>query len=175
MRQLEFGWYLPTNGDTTCFNDPGSTIPPSPGPHASVSTSVSAMALMGNIYYAPWESLGKDSTFTPYVMAGLGFSRNEMSDWTRTNLSAGRPTRSFEGATNTELVWSVGVGGSWQIERQGKRPMFLDAGVQYFDLGDAQGGAQPLPGSGTSTPRQPLTVGMESTVVSIGLRIPLNW
>ncbi|MGI9475329.1 MAG: LLM class flavin-dependent oxidoreductase [Hyphomicrobiaceae bacterium] len=30
MRQLEFGWYLPTNGDTTSFNDPGATIPPSP-------------------------------------------------------------------------------------------------------------------------------------------------
>ena len=30
MRQLEFGWYLPTNGDTTSFNDPEATIPPSP-------------------------------------------------------------------------------------------------------------------------------------------------
>lgn len=30
MRQLEFGWYLPTNGDTTSFNDPDSSTPPSP-------------------------------------------------------------------------------------------------------------------------------------------------
>jgi alkanesulfonate monooxygenase len=29
MRQLEFGWYLPTNGDTTSFNDPNATVPPS--------------------------------------------------------------------------------------------------------------------------------------------------
>lgn len=31
MRQLEFGWYLPTNGDTTSFNDPNATVPPSAG------------------------------------------------------------------------------------------------------------------------------------------------
>ena len=30
MRQLEFGWYLPTNGDTTSFRDPESETPPSP-------------------------------------------------------------------------------------------------------------------------------------------------
>lgn len=30
MRQLEFGWYLPTNGDTTSFNDLEATVPPSP-------------------------------------------------------------------------------------------------------------------------------------------------
>ncbi len=30
MRQLEFGWYLPTNGDTTAFRDPEAEIAPSP-------------------------------------------------------------------------------------------------------------------------------------------------
>ena len=30
MRQLEFGWYLPTNGDTTAFGDPQGQTPPSP-------------------------------------------------------------------------------------------------------------------------------------------------
>lgn len=29
MQPLEFGWYLPTHGDTTRFNDPKSDIPPS--------------------------------------------------------------------------------------------------------------------------------------------------
>jgi alkanesulfonate monooxygenase len=28
-RPLEFGWYLPTHGDTTVFNDPAAEIPPS--------------------------------------------------------------------------------------------------------------------------------------------------
>lgn len=26
---IEFGWYLPTSGDTTCYGDPAATIPPS--------------------------------------------------------------------------------------------------------------------------------------------------
>ena len=29
MRPLEFGWYLPTHGDTTAFNDPASEVGPS--------------------------------------------------------------------------------------------------------------------------------------------------
>lgn len=29
MRPLEFGWYLPTHGDTIAFNDPATDIPPS--------------------------------------------------------------------------------------------------------------------------------------------------
>jgi alkanesulfonate monooxygenase len=29
MRPLEFGWYLPTHGDTVVFNDPAADVPPS--------------------------------------------------------------------------------------------------------------------------------------------------
>ncbi len=29
MQQLEFGWYLPTSGDTTCYGDPACQVPPS--------------------------------------------------------------------------------------------------------------------------------------------------
>ena len=152
-----------------------ATIPPTTGPHASVATSVSSLALMGHFHYAPWEQQRKNSRFNPYVSAGLGFARNEMSTWTRTNPASARPVRSFEGNTETDLAWSVGVGASWQIQRPGQRVMLLDAGVQYFDLGNAQGSGQPLPGSGSSTPRQPLTIGMETTVLSVGIRIPLNW
>lgn len=69
----------------------------------------------------------------------------------------------------------ISVGGSWQISSPGNRVLLLDANLQYFHLGDAQGGSQPLPGSGSSTPRQPLTVGMNTTVLPVGLRILLNW
>ncbi len=162
-------------GDKDVSGPWSSTIPPTPGPHASMSTSISSLALMGNVYYAPWEGSGRKVRFSPYISAGLGFARNDMSTWIRTNPASSRPTRSFEGNVETDLAWSLGVGASWEIQRQGKRPMLLDAGVQYFDLGEAVGGAQPLPGSGNSTPRQPFTVDMETTVLSIGIRIPLNW
>ncbi len=29
MQRLEFGWYLPTSGDTTCYGDPDRFVPPS--------------------------------------------------------------------------------------------------------------------------------------------------
>ncbi len=29
MQRLEFGWYLPSNGDTTCYADPDCAVPPS--------------------------------------------------------------------------------------------------------------------------------------------------
>ena len=29
MRQLEFGWFLPTSGDTTCYGDRSRVVPPS--------------------------------------------------------------------------------------------------------------------------------------------------
>lgn len=162
-------------GDKDVSGPWSSTIPSTPGPHASISTSVSSLAMMGTVYYAPWERTGKGARFSPYVSAGLGFARNDMSAWTRTNPVSTRPTRQFEGNVETNLAWSVGLGASWQIHRQGNRPILLDAGVQYFDLGDAVGGAQPLPGSGASTPRQPFTADMDAVVVSIGIRVPLNW
>ncbi len=30
MAEIEYGWYLPTHGDTTAFNDVGAVVPPSP-------------------------------------------------------------------------------------------------------------------------------------------------
>ena len=150
------------------------TVPPTPGPHASMAASIGSLAVLGQVYYAPWDRAGNNPKFSPYVSAGLGFARNEMSTWTRTNTEADKPERSFEGNTETDFAWSVGVGVSWQIQRPGRRVVLLDAGVQYFDLGEAKGGRQPLPGSGNSMPRQPLTVGLEATVASVSVRIPLN-
>jgi alkanesulfonate monooxygenase len=28
-RPLEFGWFIPTSGDTTCYGDPAAAVPPS--------------------------------------------------------------------------------------------------------------------------------------------------
>lgn len=30
MAEIEYGWYLPTHGDTTAFNDPAAVVPPTP-------------------------------------------------------------------------------------------------------------------------------------------------
>lgn len=151
------------------------TEPPSAGPHASVAADVSTFAVMGNVFYSPFEASGRSAKFNPYLTMGAGFAVNDMDDWTRINESnLARPTRQFEGGTNTDLAWSVGVGMSWRTEAFGSREALIDAGIRYYNLGRAVGGATPLPGSGSEAPRTPLTIDMESTVVSIGIRIPLQ-
>lgn len=145
--------------------------------HASIDRApVSSTVIMGNVFYAPLEARGSHSVFQPFVVAGLGVARNEVADWTRTNASptATRPTRTFAGDTSTSLAWSMGVGASYQITRPGKWPVLLEASWRYYDLGEASGGATPLPGSGGSQPVQPLTFDNTRSVIAIGLRIPLE-
>ncbi|MBT8455691.1 MAG: porin family protein [Rhodobacteraceae bacterium] len=161
-------------GETDVSGPWVATIPATAGPHADMDGSVQSTTVMGNLYYAPLERMGRNAAFNPFVTVGLGFARNEVDAWSRTNPAASTAVRSFEGAASTEFAWSIGIGGTWQIDRRDARPILIDAGVRYFDLGDAQGGAQPLPGSGSSSPRTPLTFGVEATVVSVGVRIPLN-
>ena len=150
------------------------TEPPTPGPHASVDTAVASTAIMGNVYYLPLQASGRNGKFQPFLTAGLGLSMNHMDDWTRTNPDATQEVREFEGRTNPSLAWSVGAGASWQVTPTGSRPVLLEASYRYYDLGSAQGGATPLEGSGTSEPRQPLTVDTNAHVLAIGVRIPLR-
>lgn len=149
------------------------TVPATPGPHADMSTSVKSTALMGTLYYSPYEARGDYRTWQPHLIAGLGIASNNMSDWTRTNTSATRITRTFEGASQTDLAWSIGIGSSWQIRRDDKNPIMIDLSYRYFDLGSARGGSAPLPGEGTSSPRQPLEFDVNSSVISFGVRMPL--
>ncbi|NNU80041.1 outer membrane beta-barrel protein [Halovulum dunhuangense] len=159
-------------GKETVGGDWSRTEPATPGPHASVEADISSTALMGNVYYLPFQRPGRNAKFQPFVTAGLGLSMNSMDDWTRTNPSATDPVRSFEGASHIDLAWSVGLGASMQISATGKRPILLEASYRYYDLGAARGSATPLDGG--NAPRDPLSVDRESHVLAIGLRIPLR-
>lgn len=178
-----FDWMNGTRADVSLSyftaneiaGDWSRTEPSTPGPHASMSARVSTVALMGNVFYSPLEARGRQATFNPYLTAGIGVAINDMADWTRINEdNEVRPTRTFRGATNTDLAWSIGVGASWRTEAFGSREVLIDAGVRYYDLGQAVGGATPLPGDGEGGPRTPLTIDMESVVFSVGVRVPLS-
>ncbi len=139
------------------------------------SASMSSTALMANVFYAPREAAGSNSRFQPFVVGGIGVSRNSVGEWVRENSSggdSGRLTRTFEGDTSTEIAWSLGFGAAWQVTRPGQRPVIVEASWRYYDFGSASGGATPLPGEGSGVPRQPLTFDARSSVVSIGVRIP---
>lgn len=159
----------------TDFAGPWSyTVPATPGPHASVQGSVRSVAVMGNLFYEPFQN--PKSKFAPYVMVGLGLANNTMSDWTRINTDSGRDERSFAGASHTDLAMAVGFGVSMEVGKTGKGdPMTLEMGYRYFDLGTAQGSTTPLPGSGAGgDPVGALKLDQSNQVVTLGLRIPLR-
>lgn len=143
--------------------------------HASIdSARLETSTLMANAYYAPFEARGSQSVFQPFIVAGVGFARNRMGEWTRSNPGATRPIRTFEGNNKTSLAWSVGVGASYQVTRPGRWPVLLEGSLRYYDLGSAEGGAQAVPGNGNSRPVQPLKFDVRHVVFELGLRIPLQ-
>lgn len=142
-------------------------------PHADITGgTITTTALMANVFYSPLERQGSNSVFQPFVVAGLGFAHNDVGVWTRTNLAAPRPVRSFESNSSLDLAWSLGIGAAWQVSRAGQRPVIIEASWRYYDFGTASGGTTPIgPGS---TPREGLTFENRSQVFSIGVRIPLD-
>jgi hypothetical protein len=165
---------------TTGFAAPCSSVSNGTGcsEHSDItSASVSSSGFLGNVYYAPLEAQGSNSIFQPFVVAGIGVSRNEVGEWTRTknpdNPTFGNSTvRTFSGATSSEFAWSVGVGAALQVTRPGQWPVIVEAAWRYYDFGTASGGTEPV-GTGES-PREPLTFDLDTQVISIGVRIPLQ-
>lgn len=142
-------------------------------PHADISDgAVSSTALMANLFYSPMQANGSNSTFQPYLVAGLGLARNTVDSWTRVNPASGNPVRIFGSNTETEFAWSLGLGASWEITQAGSQPLLFDVSWRYFDLGSAVGGDVADVGAGV--PRQPLTFDMTAHTFSVGLRIPLQ-
>jgi opacity protein-like surface antigen len=153
--------------------------PPAIQAHADITDgSVRSTAVMANLFYAPLEARGSNSRFQPFVVGGIGMSRNTVESWTRFNLDAGTPpgsgpaTRVFGENSENQFAWSVGLGASWQLTEPGERPILLDVGWRYYDFGTAEGGSTADVGAGI--PRQPLNFDPTSQVFSIGIRIPLQ-
>lgn len=143
--------------------------------HASITdASVSTRGLMASVYYAPLEARGSNAPFQPFVVAGIGVARNEVGDWTRENPTSGRPTRTFEGNTSSDLAWSLGIGASYQVTRPGRWPVIVEAAWRYYDFGEASGGSTPFPGMGGGEPREPFSFDNKTQVVSFGVRVPLQ-
>jgi opacity protein-like surface antigen len=152
------------------------TVPATTGPHASMEGSTRSVALMANGYYMPLEAMGQNRRVQPYVTAGIGFARNSMEDWTRVNPAESRPERSFEGEESTEFAWSAGFGVQMDLGRQGPddRPVILELGYRFFDLGETTGSTVPLPGNGDGGPLQALSFDNNQQTVTIGIRMPLT-
>jgi len=154
---------------STNFSGPWSyTIPEINGPHADMEGSVRSVALFANGYY----DFATGGRATPFVTAGVGVARNTMGDWTRINLAEDAVRRTFQGASNTDFAWSVGLGVALDVGPvKGSAPAKLELTWRYFDLGSVSGGTTPLNGSGS--PTEALNFDLSDQVISIGLRIAL--
>lgn len=143
--------------------------------HAYISSaSVSTIALMANATYSPLEAMGKNTTFNPFITAGLGFASNSVGEWTRTNdnKEGGDRNRTFHGDTNVSPAFNVGIGAALQLSKPNQWPVLLEVGYKYFYFGEAAG--SPVPTDNGHEPQTPLTFKSSAQVLSIGLRIPLQ-
>lgn len=159
------------------MNVKGQWIAPAAGaPHANMDVDVSSWIVMANVFAEPLALAGYESPIRPFVTGGLGVAFNQMDDWTRTNPAAVQPVRTFEGNTETSFAWSIGGGVSASLgDLFGLgHPIDLDLTYRYIDAGKVQGGGTPLPGSGTSVPREPFNYDNTLHTVSIGVRIPFS-
>ena len=176
---IGYDWMNGFRGDISLFAAPKMSIAgnwsgPLPGPHADITGgSVQSTGLMVNLFYSPLEQRGVNSRIQPFLVAGLGLSRNAVGDWTRTNPSAPSAVRTFEGDTSVSPAFSLGFGVSVQLTPPGSRPVMLEASYRYYNFGDASGGATPLAGNGSS-PVRPLSFTPTDRVISISIRIPLK-
>jgi opacity protein-like surface antigen len=90
----------------------------------SLDAKFSALTVMVNAYY----DIGNFNGFTPYVGAGIGLSRNKISD---INL----PATSTSG-TKTSFAYSLQAGVSYDYSEA----LAIDASYRYIDLGKGQSG-----------------------------------
>jgi opacity protein-like surface antigen len=146
--------------------------------HADITdAAIESRGLMGNVFYAPLEARGSTEVLQPFIVAGLGFARNEMSPWTRTK-NPENPTfekgqvRTFEGSESNDMVWSLGAGASLQLTRPGQWPVILETSYRYYDYGSVSGEVDPVD-TGSSA-RQGFTVDHTDHVISVSIRIPLQ-
>jgi opacity protein-like surface antigen len=115
------------------------------GIEVETKAEISSLGVFANVYYdIPLGSV------TPFVGAGIGFSRNELDDIRNTAMTgpfAGQSVIS-NGDTETSFAWQLIVGCSIPI----RDSLALDLSYHYIDLGDLKTGYNSY--GGVSVPPQ---------------------
>ena len=148
---------------------------PSTGHVQSITTSVSSQVMLANLYFEPLKATGNDNPIQPFLTGGIGAANVSMGEWTRYNPSDSRVYRTFEGASQLNLAWSVGAGVSFALSDViGGHPAMLDVTHRFSNLGNVAGSSTPLPGNGNGDPYEPLNFDYTAHAVTLGLRIPIG-
>ena len=105
------------------------------GSEQPVSGDVTQMGAMAFAYVAPLAALGVDSPLQPFLGAGAGLSRNEVSEMTYDFPDLRQPRYSVTpDGTSTDFAWAVTAGLSWEVSDR----LVLDLAWRYSDFGTVE-------------------------------------
>ena len=89
--------------------------------------TLSSTVALANIYL----EAGKYYGFAPYIGAGLGAARNNLSNWRSTT-----PATNVSERTDWSFAWALMAGVGYQVSDS----LVFDLGYRYLDLGDIESG-----------------------------------
>jgi opacity protein-like surface antigen len=89
-----------------------------------------------NVMLTGYYDIRPTGSFTPFLLAGIGYGRNKTKP-TNIYYSSVNMSSVIEGKTRTNLVYSLGVGGSLALSPT----VDLDLSYRFADLGKAQTGS----------------------------------
>jgi opacity protein-like surface antigen len=114
--------------------------------------------------------------FRPYVGAGLGFSRNEISNVGISLIAAPTVTATFPGGTTTEFAWTVVAGTGVSLAAIGLPQATLDVQYRYIDHGRAvtEAGMQAVFVGGVPAFTMQRT-GIQTEVQTHAVEVGLRW
>jgi len=138
----------------------------------TITTNVSAQALMANLFIEPLRMSGNDSPIQPFITGGLGIAHTQMGEWTRYNPSAllpGDVYRTFSGADAFGVAWTIGAGASI---KPGDGPAVFDVTYRLSGYGNVSGGTTPTDNG--NAPLEPFNFNLVTHTVTVGLRVPLG-
>lgn len=138
-----------------------------------VSGPATSTALMLNGYFDLFSTTKrKQTSFAPYLSAGLGLSYNEIEevDYEFPTLGVGAKTIVPSGRS-TNFAWSIGIGFTYQL----REDLVADLGYRYTDRGSVKTDTGDIRIVRTNTPDRFITVGgteadFETHELTLGFR-----
>ncbi|MFM0961226.1 MULTISPECIES: outer membrane protein [Yersinia] len=162
--ELEYTGYGKANSNNNMTYDEGPFGYPGYEGKTENNLDVQLQTVLMNAY---WD-MHNSTAFTPWVSAGVGFSRLSLDQYTvstDTQISTGMVDGSVRSGNHsgstTNFAWAVGVGVNWAIMDN----VSMDLSYRYLDAGDVETGYTTRRGN-----RETAKVSVTSNDVMLGVR-----
>ncbi len=141
---------MQVDGTFQSAND-GTTV----GHANDIHAPVTVLAVLANVFVEPMLLAGADSGFQPFLTGGVGLASVSTGQWTRNNPASPQPTRTWEGANQTNFAWTLGAGVSIDLQGLTGGEGKLDLTYRYTDYGAASGGSAAVNPPPAGQPTEP--------------------